>query len=296
MPQLRIRFPLLSRLAAAARVALRDNRGRRAVETLSESRLRAQRTLGSATVNVRTLLWRQPGDLCGAAKNPVLLTSATLDQYVLSMPRRANIIYPRDARTIAGALDLCAGKRVLEAGTGSGALTLYLARAVGATGSVVSFETREDHHVQAERNIRRWKQFSTECVDLRLGAVQDAPIPSIPCDAAVLDMMEPWSALPAVWRHLAPGAPLVVAAPNITQLDQVIGAIRDQCEETPFAVEGVTRTNVEEWVLDGRGRVAHPRFWPSRSAGHTLFLLQATRLSGNRPVGAAWLATPERAS
>ena len=85
--------------------------------------------------------------------DPFLVLRPLLIDYVLSMPRGAQVIYPKDAAQIVHEGDVFPGARVLEAGAGSGALTCSLLRAVGPEGTVVSYEVREDHAVHAERNV-----------------------------------------------------------------------------------------------------------------------------------------------
>ncbi|WP_433755003.1 tRNA (adenine-N1)-methyltransferase [Nocardia sp. CA-135398] len=200
---------------------------------------------------------------------PYLALRPLLVDYVLSMPRGAAVIYPKDAAQIVHEGDMFPGARVLEAGAGSGALTCSLLRAVGPQGQVVSYEIREDH---AEHAIRNVETFFGERPDNWSITVADvADYDGAPVDRVVLDMLAPWDALPAVSKALVPGGVLIVYVATVTQLSKVVEALREQeCWTEPRSWESMVRG----WHVVGLAvRPEH------RMQGHTAFLVSARRLA-----------------
>jgi tRNA (adenine57-N1/adenine58-N1)-methyltransferase len=192
-----------------------------------------------------------------------------LDDFVLSMPRGATVIYPKDAARIVGLASLGPGDRVLEAGAGSGALTCWLLRAVGASGSVTSIERRDDFAEVARENVARWFGGTPRNWSLTVGEAADAFGSGY--DAVVFDMLAPWECLPMAAGAVRPGGSLVVYVATTTQLSRVVEAIRESSNWTePRAEESLVRT----WHLDGLSvRPDH------RMIGHTAFLVAARRLA-----------------
>ncbi|GAB3443670.1 tRNA (adenine-N1)-methyltransferase [Actinophytocola sediminis] len=195
-----------------------------------------------------------------------------LADYVLSMPRGAQVIYPKDAGQIIIWGDIFPGARVLEAGAGSGALTCSLLRAVGPAGSVTSYEVRADHAEHAERNVTAFFGDRPVNWDLRLAdlAAYD-PGSEGEVDRAVLDMLSPWEMLPVMARSLLPGGVLVVYVATTTQLSKVTEALREQqCWTEPQAWETLMRP----WHVVGLAvRPEH------RMVAHTAFVLTTRRLA-----------------
>jgi tRNA (adenine57-N1/adenine58-N1)-methyltransferase len=191
-----------------------------------------------------------------------------LTDYVLSMPRGAAVIYPKDAAQIVHWGDIFPGATVLEAGAGSGALTCSLLRAVGPEGRVISYEIRQDHADHAIRNVERFFGGRPDNWSLTVGDMNehDGQV-----DRIVLDMLEPWSVLPTVADHLVPGGVLTVYVPTTTQLSRIAEDIRTHGGFTePAAWESLHRP----WHLVGLAvRPEH------RMMGHTAFLLTARRLA-----------------
>src|SRR4029079_5484612 len=123
----------------------------------------------------------------------LLVLRLLLVDYVMSMPRGAQVIYPKDAAQIVHEGDIFPGARVLEAGAGSGALTLSLLRAVGPEGRVVSYEVRDDHAEHASRNVATFFGGPPDNWDLVIADVADYSGPEV--DRVVLDMLAPWEVL-----------------------------------------------------------------------------------------------------
>ncbi|MFD3811129.1 tRNA (adenine-N1)-methyltransferase [Rhodococcus sp. NPDC058639] len=203
---------------------------------------------------------------------PYLALRPLLVDYVLSMPRGAQVIYPKDAAQIVHEGDVFPGARVLEAGAGSGALTCSLLRAVGPEGKVISYEVREDHAVHAVRNVETFFGERPANWDLTIGDVADYDLEAHgPVDRVVLDMLAPWDALPAVANALVPGGVLIVYVATVTQLSKVVEAMREQtCWTEPRSWESIVRG----WHVVGLAvRPEH------RMQGHTAFLVSARKLA-----------------
>ncbi|ANZ42089.1 SAM-dependent methyltransferase [Lentzea guizhouensis] len=191
-----------------------------------------------------------------------------LPDYVLSMPRGAQVIYPKDAAQICMYGDIFPGARVLEAGAGSGALSCSLLRAVGEKGSVQSYEVRDDHAVHAIRNV---ETFFGERPGNWSITVDDVKNHEGEVDRVILDMLSPWEVLPTIAKNLIPGGVLVVYVATTTQLSVVTEALREMtCWTEPHAWE----TLVRPWHVVGLAvRPEH------RMIAHTAFLLTTRRLA-----------------
>ncbi|AXK84401.1 tRNA (adenine-N1)-methyltransferase [Nocardia farcinica] len=200
---------------------------------------------------------------------PYLALRPLLVDYVLSMPRGAAVIYPKDAAQIVHEGDVFPGARVLEAGAGSGALTCSLLRAVGPEGEVLSWEIREDHAEHAVRNVERF--FGERPANWSLTVGDVAEYSGEPVDRVVLDMLAPWDALPTVAGALVPGGVLIVYVATVTQLSKVVEALREQeCWTEPRSWESMVRP----WHVVGLAvRPEH------RMQAHTAFLVSARRLA-----------------
>lgn len=193
-----------------------------------------------------------------------------LDDFVLSMPRGAQVIYPKDAARIVGLANLGPGARVIEAGVGSGALTCWLVRAVGDDGEVHSFERRSDFAAVAEANVtaffgQRPRSWTVTIGDLAMERTPED------VDAVVLDMLAPWDCVTAASRALTPGGVLVAYVATTTQMSRLVETLRVSGEWTePRAEESLLRT----WHLEGLAvRPDH------RMNGHTAFLVTCRRLA-----------------
>jgi tRNA (adenine57-N1/adenine58-N1)-methyltransferase catalytic subunit len=145
-----------------------------------------------------------------------------LADFVLKMPRGAQVIYPKDVGAILVHADIAPGTRVLEAGTGSGSLTLALCRAVGPEGRVVSYELREDFHGTAAANLEMYYGKLPDWLDLRLGDVRDVAARGETFDRVVFDLPEPWPLLPTVAAVTNPGAIVCCYLPTTNQIQTAV--------------------------------------------------------------------------
>ena len=201
--------------------------------------------------------------------DPFLVLRPLLVDYVMSMPRGAQVIYPKDAAQIVHEGDIFPGARVLEAGAGSGALTCSLLRAVGPGGRVVSYELRDDHADHASRNVATFFGELPANWELVIADVADYSGPEV--DRVVLDMLAPWDVLGAVADALVAGGVLMIYVATVTQLSRTVEALREQqCWTEPRAWETLQRG----WNVVGLAvRPQHSM------RGHTAFLISARKLA-----------------
>jgi tRNA (adenine57-N1/adenine58-N1)-methyltransferase len=192
-----------------------------------------------------------------------------LADYVLSMPRGAQVIYPKDAAQIIAMGDIFPGAKVMEAGAGSGALTCSLLRAVGPAGELHSYELRADFAAIARKNVESFLGGPHPAWHLHIGDVAEATGEGF--DRIVLDMLTPWEALGMVERALIPGGVLIGYVATTPQLSELVEALRERGGWTePRAWESLVR----DWHADGLAvRPDH------RMVAHTAFLVSARRLA-----------------
>lgn len=193
-----------------------------------------------------------------------------LPDFVLSMPRGAAVIYPKDAGQIISMADIFPGARVVEAGVGSGALSCFLLRALGDSGSLSSFERREDFAEVARKNVERYFGGPHPAWRLTVGDLQEN-LTETGVDRVMLDMLAPWDCLDAVSRSLVPGGLLCAYIATTTQMGRCVEALR---EHGTFTEPSAWETMVRNWHVEGLAvRPDH------RMVGHTGFLLTARRLA-----------------
>jgi tRNA (adenine57-N1/adenine58-N1)-methyltransferase catalytic subunit len=203
--------------------------------------------------------------------DPFLALRPLLVDYVMSMPRGAQLIYPKDAAQIVHEGDIFPGARVLEAGAGSGALTCSLLRAVGPDGQVISYEVRADHAEHARRNVQAFAGCAPANWQLVVSDVRDTDLAAGSVDRVVLDMLAPWDVLDTVSRVVVAGGVLMIYLATVTQLSKTVEALREQqCWTEPRAWETLQRG----WNVVGLAvRPQHSM------RGHTGFLVSARRLA-----------------
>jgi tRNA (adenine57-N1/adenine58-N1)-methyltransferase len=251
--------------AAGDRVLLVDGKRRRHLVLLADGGefhshagvLRHEELIGrDEGVTVRTSL--------GAR---LLALRPTLAEYVLEMPRGAQVIYPKDLGPILLLGDIHPGARVLESGVGSGALTMALLRAVGPSGRVVGYELRDDFAARARRNV---EAFLGTDVPLHV-EVRDAydGIDEEDLDRVVLDLPEPWQVVKHAAAALRPGGILVAYLPTIGQ----VARLREELDSSAFGLPQTLEVLHRTWHVEGASvRPDH------RMVAHTGFLTSARRL------------------
>ncbi len=204
-----------------------------------------------------------------------LVLRPLLGEYVVSMPRGAAVVYPKDAAQIVAMVDVFPGARVVEAGAGSGSLTLHLLRAVGPTGLVSSYERREDFAAVAVRNVEQFHGGPHPAWKLTVGDLAER-LDDADVDRVVLDMLAPWECLDVVGEALTPGGIVCAYVATTTQLARVVETLRAHGGFTePYAWETLQRS----WHVEGLAvRPDH------RMVGHTAFLVTARRMApGHHP-------------
>jgi tRNA (adenine57-N1/adenine58-N1)-methyltransferase len=223
--------------------------------------------------------WITHDDLIGMPEGSVVSTTAGLKfttfkpllaDYVLTMPRGATIVYPKDAAMIVGVADIYPGARVLEAGVGSGALTMSLLRATGPTGKVHSVERRADFAENATANINAYFDGAPENWSLIVGDLQDQEF-DFNFDRVVLDMLAPWECVDVAAKALRPGGVFLAYVATTTQLSATAEAIK---EDGRFTEPESSETLVRGWHHEGLA--VRPQ---QRMIGHTGFLIQSRRMA-----------------
>lgn len=192
----------------------------------------------------------------------------TLGEFVLKMKRGAQVVYPKDIAMILMHGDIFPGARVVEAGAGSGALTLGLLRAVGPEGRVTTYELREDFAAVARANVEAYAG-KAENLEIRIGDVYE-DIAETDVDRIVLDLPEPWRVLGPASSALRPGGIFVSYLPTILQVSQLVEALR---ADPAWAMIHPFEALVRGWHVDGRSvRPDH------RMVAHTGFITTARRI------------------
>jgi len=203
-----------------------------------------------------------------------LVLRPTFADLIPNLPRKAQVIYPKDIGPILLWGDIYPGARVVEIGTGPGAMTMALLRAVGPKGHVTSYEARADFGEMARKNVRRF-HGNAENWELKLGEVTTA-IDEDHVDRMIIDIAEPWTLLPVAARALRPGGVLIAYVPTALQLKQFV----EQARHMEFGAIKSLETMLRFWHVKGLSvRPEH------RMVGHTGFIICARHLApGDSPV------------
>ena len=208
-----------------------------------------------------------------AAGTPYLALRPLLTEVTVTMPRGAAVVYPKDAAQILGGADVFPGARVIEAGVGSGALTLAVLRAVGPTGRLISYERRADFAAIARKNVEAFLGRPHPAWDLRVGDLVDSLRADPPrgIDRVILDMLAPWECVQAAAEVLVPGGVLCAYVATTTQLARTVETIR---VHSGFTEPEATESLLRHWHAEGLAvRPKHAM------VGHTGFLIFARRLA-----------------
>ena len=201
---------------------------------------------------------------------PFLAMRPLLNEFTVSMPRGAAVIYPKDAAQILMSADVFPGARVLEAGAGSGALTCSLLRAIGSSGRLISYERRADFANLARRNVESFFGASPPSWELRVGDLVGS-LTGEPLDRVILDMLAPWDCVTALAEVLVPGGVFCAYVTTTTQLAQTVETLR---VHTGFTEPEATESMVRAWHVEGLA--VRPRH---DMVGHTGFVITARRMA-----------------
>ena len=247
------------------RVLLVDSKARRYLITLVEG---GSFSTHAGTVPHADLIGRDEGILVRSSHGARLrAVRPTLRDYILKMPRGAQVIYPKDIGPILVLADIFPGARLLEAGVGSGALSMALLRAVGSDGEVVGYELRDDFAARAVKNVESFlgpgQPYRVEIRDVYEG------IDEVGLDRIVLDLPEPWRVVKHATQALRPGGILVSYLPSIVQVSQ----LRDVLDAAGFVLAETVEFLQRSWHVEGLAvRPDH------RMVAHTGFLTAARLL------------------
>ncbi len=245
------------------RIHLVDRKGRHYALTLKAGEVFQ---FSGETIPHEDMIGKQDGIIVTLSRGGRMMALLpTLGDYVLKMPRGAQVIYPKDLAMITIWGDVYPGARVFEAGTGSGALTMALLRAVGPRGVVVTYETREDFARTAMKNIQRYMGEVPQLTLYRRDAYQGIALGEgqEPFDRLVLDLPEPWRVIPHVVPVLRSGGVYLSFVPTIPQVMQTVEALE---QAGVFGQIQTFETLLRNWNIQGRSvrpehrMVAHSGF------------------------------------
>ena len=250
-------------------VLLHDRAGRRYRLTLAPG---ATYSTHAGALAHDSLIGQPEGTVVATSSGRRLLAlRPTFAEQVVERKRRAQPIYPKDLGAILVRADVSPGDFVVEAGTGTAALTLAVWRAVGPAGRVVSYEVREDFYAAARAIVAEVAGGMPTNLELKLGDVYEGIIEH-GADRLMLDLPEPWRVLPGAAGTLRSGGMLFAHCPNASQVQRVCDALR---EAGGFGLIETVEVLERAWTVRGRSlRPAH------RMVAHTGFLTFARRLAG----------------
>jgi tRNA (adenine57-N1/adenine58-N1)-methyltransferase catalytic subunit len=257
-------------LANGERIHLVDQKGRHYALTLKAGETYQ---FSGQTIAHDALIGRLDATMVTLSRGKKMLAiRPTFGDYVLKMPRGAQVLYPKDLALIPMWADVYPGARVFEAGTGSGALTMALLRAVGLRGLVVTYDVRDDFARTALLNIERYMGPVPNLVSLRKNAYEGIELldDGIPFDRVVLDLPEPWQVIPHAASALRSGGIYVSFVPTVPQVMQTVEALE---RTAVFAMVETFETLLRTWSVQGRSvRPDH------RMVAHSGFLTVARKV------------------
>jgi tRNA (adenine57-N1/adenine58-N1)-methyltransferase len=256
--------------AAGDRVLLVDNRRRRHLVVLVEG---GQFHTHAGIIEHDGVIGHPDGSVVRTTRGARLTAwKPTLSEYILEMPRGAQVIYPKDIGPILMLADIFPGARILESGVGSGALTSALLRAIGPTGSVTGYEIRDDFAKRAVENVHGFLGTDVP-LEVQVRDVYEG-IDVHDIDRIVLDLPEPWRVVKHAADTLVPGGIMLAYLPTILQ----VGRLREELVSAPFAAVETLEVLHRGWHVEGQSiRPDH------RMVAHTGFLTVARRVADEPP-------------
>ena len=276
----------MSQFQSGERIHLVDKKGRQYALTLKAG---DRYQLSGHKIAHDDLIGKPDGSLVTLSGNKTMLAlKPTFGDYVLKMPRGAQVLYPKDLALIPMWADVYPGARVFEAGTGSGALTMALLRAVGPRGVVVTYEAREDFAKTAMTNIERYMGTMPNLISLRRNVYEGISLldDGLPFDRLVLDLPEPWQVVPHAAQVLRPGGMYLSFVPTVPQVVQTVEALE---KAMVFGMIETFESLLRTWSIQGRSvRPDH------RMVAHSGFITVARKIeSGLWPAAQAVEVTDE---
>lgn len=257
----------MSGFAVGDSCLLIDRQGRRFLLKLSPEKMFSTHT---GTIPHSAIIGAEDGQMFqSTGGSRYVAFRPRLSDFILKMKRGAQVVYPKDIGPILVHGDIAAGMTVVEAGTGSGALTLALARAVGATGRVVTVERRPDHEAIARATFEEWFGGTVpDHIEMRSGEV-DEVIREVRPERVVLDVPEPWTVIETVGDCLPGGAVFTSYVPTVIQVQTTVNALRSSGVFSDVSAFEVLH---RDWHVQGRSlRPAH------EMVAHTGFIITARR-------------------
>ena len=260
----------MSQLRNGERIHLVDKKGRQYALTLKAGDIYQ---LSGHKIAHDDLIGQPDGSLVTLSGGKTMIAlRPTFGEYVLKMPRGAQVLYPKDLALIPMWADVYPGARVFEAGTGSGALTMALLRAVGPRGLVVTYEAREDFARTAMTNIERYMGAVSNLISVRQNAYEGIDLleDGVLFDRLVLDLPEPWRVVPHAAKALRSGGMYLSFVPTVPQVQQTVEALE---HTAVFGMIETFETLLRTWSIQGRSvRPDH------RMVAHSGFLTVARKL------------------
>jgi tRNA (adenine57-N1/adenine58-N1)-methyltransferase len=249
-------------------IRLTDTKGRRHNIQLVEGK---QFFTNRGSIDHDDLIGRPEGfSITSSAGGEYLVFRPLLNEFVVSMPRQAAVVYPKDAAQIVAMADVFPGARVVEAGVGSGALTCYLLRAVGPAGLVSSYERRQEFADQAVANVDQYFDGRHPAWKLTVGDLEGS-LDDEDVDRVILDMLAPWECVDRVAEVLTPGGLVCAYVATTTQLGKTVETLR---AHGGFTEPQPWESLVRDWHVEGLAvRPGH------KMIGHTGFLVTARRMA-----------------
>jgi tRNA (adenine57-N1/adenine58-N1)-methyltransferase catalytic subunit len=213
-----------------------------------------------------------------SAGEPFWVVRPTFASLIPNLPRRAQVIYPKDIGAILLWGDIHPGARIIEIGTGPGAMSMAILRAIGSSGHLTSYEVREDFLEMARGNVRQYlgepSNWTIKLADARQG-IEEREV-----DRMLIDLAEPWILLEQAAAALRFGGVLIAYVPTVLQVKQFV----DRARVEGFGLVQVMETFMRSWYVKGLSiRPEH------RMIGHTGFIICCRRL----PDAAPEIATQE---
>lgn len=206
------------------------------------------------------------GSIISIGSNRYRIISPLLEDLLLAFKRGPQVVLPKDAAQIVRLASLGPGSRVVEGGTGSGYLTLFLAWHVRPGGIVITYDKRREFSELAKKNLKRVGM--DHLVDFRIGDVAEADVKN--ADALVLDIPNPWDVMETGVRILRVGGTFISYVPTTTQVERLL-----RCFDDHYLVEGAMEVMVRDWTLSRGFEGLRPSFG---GPAHTGFIVWARRI------------------
>jgi len=256
------------KLSLGSLVTITDQKGRSHTVLLEEGK---QFFTNHGSINHDEIIKSGEGGVVSSSSGMLYtIFSPALQDFVVGMPRGAAVIYPKDAAQIVELGDMKPGSKVLEAGVGSGSLTLHILRTIGESGSLTSCEIREEFLKVASKNVEKYLGYIPQNWNLKLTDIAEFSSDE-KFDCIVLDLLNPWDMIDVVYKHLRAGGHFVAYLATTTQMSRLVETLKETNNWTDAIA---SETLYREWHLQGLS--VRPKH---RMSGHTGFLVHSRRMA-----------------